>query len=651
MGMIRKFQPMGRRSRGRENVATTNSRSADDLRQRARSLPFLMAALTSLFGIDVSPARALDVEEVRWGFDEKVVVNTFAPLSVLVSNPTQEAFEGRLRLEWTAGAGSRNGAPLQEVIYLAPYTSRWVQFYPYMMPRYGDDWILSWGRGPNERMELIAPTHGDPAQVLLDDAQGFSNRGGGVKRFPAELFPPMVTATDGLESVILDHVPQWEDARRQAFFDWIARGGVVHLLHGVHGDFPVFSTNLALLNSPLEIQQIGNGWVFRYSWTRSQLDARRVAWLKAHQQSWIANREPLLNLSGRPPDGPIPMPDAEMGSAAMPNNTFVTTYQYGEVDGVIHNQLKELTQPQHNWWLIHTLSWLYFVLLFPGCYVLATRRIDYRMILLAFTLLVAGFSAVFATVGKRGYGESTAVHSVAIARPLPDGFYDVTQWSNAFVTDGDFYTIRHRGAGQLYSTAQVFEAVNGVIDNGLRGAFRVDIPPFSSRTFLHRAKIPGKPLKLTVEQWDFDAPQPQLALAAGGELPADFRQMCAIYGNQVYQLHQRAGGFTLGRRIAETGQYLQIDPSQMFWMGQRPDAVHDDVTVHRRFDNLFKYVLSLSFGVHRRQAPDAFRLPPDRVRIALYGPMSDEFFIQNEQFGKQFGYVLYLIDVFAPENP
>ncbi len=41
---------------------------------------------------------ALEVEEVRWGFDGQVVQHRFNLLSVLVSNPTGEPFDGGMAL-------------------------------------------------------------------------------------------------------------------------------------------------------------------------------------------------------------------------------------------------------------------------------------------------------------------------------------------------------------------------------------------------------------------------------------------------------------------------------------------------------------------------------------------------------------------------
>jgi hypothetical protein len=44
-------------------------------------------------------------------------------------------------------------------------------------------------------------------------------------------------------------------------------------------------------------------------------------------------------------------------------------------------------------------------------------------------------------------------------------------------------------------------------------------------------------------------------------------------------------------------------------------------------------------------------LPPDRARVFVYAPLPESFRIQDDRLGKQEGYVLYCVDLFAPESP
>ncbi|HEX4070633.1 MAG TPA: hypothetical protein VHX68_05670, partial [Planctomycetaceae bacterium] len=50
--------------------------------------------------------RAIDVSEVRWGFDGQVTHQHFVPLSVLITNPAAEAFDGVIELRESIGAST-----------------------------------------------------------------------------------------------------------------------------------------------------------------------------------------------------------------------------------------------------------------------------------------------------------------------------------------------------------------------------------------------------------------------------------------------------------------------------------------------------------------------------------------------------------------
>ena len=57
------------------------------------------------------------------------------------------------------------------------------------------------------------------------------------------------TTTDGLKTVMLDHVPEWEESRRQAFLTGSYRGGQLHLLKDVDGAYPKFTARFFRLNA------------------------------------------------------------------------------------------------------------------------------------------------------------------------------------------------------------------------------------------------------------------------------------------------------------------------------------------------------------------------------------------------------------------
>ncbi len=198
----------------------------------------LGAAVVLLFG--TGTASAIDIGEIRWGFDGRATPQSFNLLSVLVTNNGPSPFEGKLELRESIGSGQRVGAVLAEDLYIAPNSSRWVQFHPYVKEAY-EEWWLQWGRRAGERADVRRPVLQNQGLVMLVASDDVLGVGRAIRQFPDYLFPPMVTATDGLKEVLLDHVPQWEESRRQAFYDWLYRGGQLHILKDADGSYPHFT--------------------------------------------------------------------------------------------------------------------------------------------------------------------------------------------------------------------------------------------------------------------------------------------------------------------------------------------------------------------------------------------------------------------------
>src|SRR5450631_1541927 len=148
--------------------------------------------------------QALEVQQVKWGFDGQVVPGRFNLLSVLVANPDAAPFDGTVNYYKSRGLAERVGAVYESPCYLSPMTTRWLQFYVYIDNRY-DQWRLEWGRGPDDHHDVEAPKWGPPARVFLSDSGAPLDKVSAFKQFPEELFPPTVAATSGLDSLLLDH--------------------------------------------------------------------------------------------------------------------------------------------------------------------------------------------------------------------------------------------------------------------------------------------------------------------------------------------------------------------------------------------------------------------------------------------------------------
>ena len=588
--------------------------------------------------------HAIEIEEIVWGFDGRVKPNDFNLISVLISNPSPEPFEGSFRLQKRTGSGQHVGAIIEEPVYVSPFASRWVQFYPYITGR-RDEWALSWNRG-RSRYNIVSPAINEkPARVLLEDPGNLNRRGGSVKRFPENLFPPIGTATSALGVVILDHAPRWEEARRQAFLDWLHGGGTVHVIYGTDRKYPEFSASLAELGTPLEKQRVGSGVVYKHPRTRNELDSEFInSILSANPSSSTGNPEQ------------DPLEEASAGNADQQSSGYEDYDQswdsYNSDNGFFSN-LKQMTRVNHNWALIYLMAFLYILLIFPGCYVLGRLRVDYRLTIGSLLATVAVFSLGFLLVGRRGYGESTIVHSVAIARYIDNGDYDVRQWSNVFVTDGDYYSINHEGNERLYSTCQDFEAVNGVIHSGRDGQFFVDIPPFSSRTFAHRTKLEGDPVSIKVQTWKSDEVLHELLLSINENFPEKTQQIYVLFRDRFYSLSRKPGRLHLKTNVGSVSGFLRLDEysDYQYYGGMTFYDSDDDRTPDERFRSMLVPLMARNLGVSDEKEINAFSLPDDRIRLFAYSPMPEPFFVRNNRFARQSGYVLYCFDVFNTESP
>lgn len=615
-------------------TAIRQLRRSLDARFACRLFALVVATVASL--VFAGPAVAIGIEEVRWGFDGQVVAKSFNVLSIHLGNNSPETFDGRLRLQKQLHAGQMVGAVIEEPLFLSPLSSRWVQLYPYVSEA-NETWIVSWGRGAKQRVKFDTPRRGKPARVFLEPGGNLFNRGGSMKRLADHLFPPMVTATDTLETVFLAHAPRWQERQRQAFVDWLYRGGKVHLLHGDDGTFPVFTAQLKILNQPLETFRVGAGHVFRHRVSRLKVDAKFIKKAASTEQA-------VLN-----PWTPKNSDEESQTKAAGADDSYAYYGHLGSSTGFF-SKLKQMTRADHDWTIIHLLSFAYILLVFPCGYLLSRRRIDYRLSFAALLGVIVLFSLIFMAVGRRGYGEATAEHSVAIARPLDNGFYDVTAWTNLFVTHGDDYAFSHGGTGPIYSTASLAERVNGVIGNGALGGVLVDIPPFSSRPFVHRQRIGQNQLEVKVEKWKATETLEQLVVDTGTRFDQTEKPtVYALYRNRFYNLKYSNGKLQKVSTNLPVSSFLQpvFENQYDYPYG---GFSQDDQTDQKRYESMLKPLIAQNLGLREPKKAQTFSLSSDRVRLFVYTSMTPEFFTNNERFVERDGRVLFCIDLFAPEK-
>lgn len=569
---------------------------------------------------------AIQVGSPVWGFDGKVLPDTFNVVSVEISNPSAKPFEGDFVLDDAPGLGPRSSAPYKQHIFLAPGTARWIQFYPYV-GEYTPPWRLSW-QGTEQGTEhgsadLGQPASGPPATILLADPDSPGSRNARMRLYPEGLFPPTVSATDGLHAVVLDHQPRWEAPRREAFLDWVRRGGTLHLLPGLDGAQPQFTGDLSALNVQGERGGVGSGQVIRHRVGRSEIT------------------EQFLKDAGFPPPEIV-------------NNQG----QIHDVNGFLFRRLASITKPDISWNLIYLLTGLYVILIGPVFYIL--RRRDYRVLLAGFLVTVATFAWLFTVVGRRGYGEKQIYHSLSIAHSLGGGRFDVQEWVHAFATSGDAYRFEHSAGGQLYAALGEGETVRGEIIVGKDSRFDADIPLFSSRPFLHRGVEKTDAAAFSVQKWEDAGSAPQGQHRQFGTIR--IKSDPSVRKLAIVALLERRGNYSElvmtedGFELAREGS--PIPAAEFFGKHQFYDYQHgwaggpygDKSALIAQLRGLYPAFISRANNepAYFRKRLNQRRPADDRARLFVYAEAPPEFGVKSDRFQSGTRLVLYVQDIFKP---
>ena len=593
-------------------------------------LRLVLLALCLCIAGAFSRASALEVRQVFWGFDGQVVPGTFNPVSVLVANPSFAPFDGQLQLlPDLSGGQAAAGGVFAAPCYLAPGAARWVQFYPYFhndsSPN-SSGWTLVWGSGPGGRFDIDAPTLAAPARVWFEDPDAVSASTASVrlKHFPDDLFPPTVCAADGLDTAVLDHVPRWEAARRAAFLDWLRRGGTLHLLPDPTGREPVFADELALLNTPLETLNVGRGRVVHHHGAPGDL-LRDNALLAADP----------------------PAPTLEKGGQQ------ITVY---EMDDNFFQGLNRLTRPRVHWALLYTLTALYLLAAGPGHYFWSRRQRDYRLALLALTGVVVLFAFLFGYLGKRGFDEQSKVLTLAYAQALDGNRYDVTQWSNVFVTNGGVYTLTHPAEYNLYSSGTSEESTAGIALSGRGGAFRADMPLFSTCAVTHRGVMTGDDTTANPTLWQTSDGGENLA-ALRLTLPAAFPTArlgpaWVRYRGGFYPVHAAHGALELDGARSKADEFLSAQSladtlNAYAYQNKTP-------SLSKVFESCRRVLIAYSLGCNERFPHYITRPPPppDQADLFLFvEDAPDSFRLSGAGNRSEPSMVLYRQTLSKPSAP
>lgn len=615
-----------------------------------------------------SASWGLEIAQQKWGFDGLVRSQQFNLLSVQLSNPGTNPFDGEVRLERIQGFDVVD-APILETLYLAPGTSRWVQFYPWIDEVGFTTFRLVWGKGAKERGSLSSPrgTKDRPALVVLEQSGQIVRPNVGTGGFAEELFPRSVTGCAGLGGVILDHEPRWSESQQQAFLDWIRLGGELHVVQGSAGRLPGLTGLLAVLDRRGGSEKFGAGRIQQHDLPLSSFDREVIRSRILQSSRWKREKLEFLN-QGVANEEPIP----EAGDNLFSNQNL-------EVDDPLLRNLKQLTRAQHSWVLIHFLSLLFLTLVFPGVWWLGqSRRGDYRLVFGTLLSTIAVFSLIFLWIGRRGAGESTLVDSLLLAERSDVGRYRVSGWSNVFVTTGGDYELKHDGSGRMYSSGQSSERMRGIIRSGAEAALIADMPPFSSRTLLSRIEATAPDVEARIRQVQIGTGQAtryefksdrlvnkklemvpllqnlelELTVKDGGVKPL---AAWAVFHQQVYALNLSESREVAAVSIASCRlggqplpQFFRVEDGFMGGLsnfGPYGYGYSGELDRQAVYTDGIRMMIQAALEFHTTRDVLEFELSSDRIRVFIETELPRQFWLQGEQLQKQQGRCLFCLDV------
>jgi len=587
----------------------------------------------------------LKVVEHTWGFDGRVQPGQFNPLSILLDNQTAEAIDASATLQRLQGLLSPSGSQYVQQVFIAPAARRWIQFYPYVANSYQSKWVLSFDgvrigefTQPRPAYKLESEQEEQQPQVIiLDRVETVSSRPSTVKHLPENIFPPYATATVGLHTVFMDHVPDWELPRQQAFISWLKLGGRLQLLVNRRGEYPRFSGELSDLNQPLKRYSIGNGIVNRMDVQREGLTETMVrnAVVLDSLDDEDEELEEFLQQQKQQGLGVGQLIDVEPSS----------------IDDQFFRHMRELTLPDHAWWLIFLLALCYIGLIFPGCFVLSrNKQLHFLATYSALAGLSVIFSILFLAIGQRGYGESTTLQTLAVARAEDNTHWSVMQWNALFVTSGDSYQATAPDQQSVYSTGETVGQAEAQIIPGNAGGITMQIPPFSSQTFVSRRRLASADWRLQISSIDLQlSGLVNLSIQTGDNFPAaEGNKYLVLAGRRLYEMKyddrtRQLLLFGAKRRLAE---YCQPNFDFQYTTPWGQPQEKDLRSPEERF-----YDESLPALVQRNLLDDLvnsvvrYELPSDRIRLFIYTALPDEFVISVSADAKSTGRILFAMDL------
>ncbi|MCA9057407.1 MAG: hypothetical protein KDA85_02870 [Planctomycetaceae bacterium] len=616
-------------------------------------LVWLLRCLSGvLWVLAISATSIAQQDDVRvvdriWGFDGTVAPGHFNPVSLELDNLSDEPVEGTLELSLGVTRFGRNsGRHVQQDLFLAPRARRWVQFYPYIT-RDDTDWVLrlqlSSGRTvilaeletPQLAMQPPSLTQPDSTSdsfhvvsVILDSSRMLERQPVTVRHFREEVFPPFAPALSSLRVVLMDHVPQWETPRQEAFVTWLQSGGEVHLLQDSNGVRPRFSGALAELNEPFARFHVGMGNVTVHEFPREGVTKEMMSGIERSLFQRMISVEPTTGA----------------------NRVDHVTRDAWSIDDFLFRGLRAVTEPRHRWVLLMFLSFVYIGAVFPGCWMLTrSDKLHYLTAYGALIGLSVVFSALFLLVGRRGYDEQTTLTSIGILRFRDSTHGNLFQWNSLFVTDGAEYQLSADRQQVLFALPDVNEAGNAEFHTGSQGKAVSLIPPYSAQTVLSSREV-------TVPDWELQITSLELAaeslsllkLNTGKAFPADDElTIFAMHRNRLYPMRHRDGQLTIsgGPRMLTTLTFEDWRDVDLF---STTSNTGRDRSVERNrefYATSLRNLLVRTILDSGHNDVRTFALPADRVRLLVYAKSPPALALQVNTEPATGGRVLYVRDI------
>ncbi len=542
----------------------------------------------------------------RWGFDGTIRVEEFNLLTVRVFNDSENPWQGDVWVKSIVGIGSVDVPVIQPNLFIEPYGFRQLQFYVFLPDQ--TEVLIEWGRFVRGRLRAEGDATVDspkPAyrdiNIRLTNADS-GQRGKGLATFDEQLFPSSAVVLHPIKTIVLDHVPRWQEPQTRAFKDWLFGGGTLNLIADSQGAYPDFPTSLAELNEPSDQFPVGYGTVIR-------------------------SKQPIAEKAKK------------AGNSPQQRN-----YKNLSSSGTLVALLRAMTTPEHNWTLIYSLAVLYLLILFPGCWLLGRKKGDYRLTYTVILATVGLFSFGFHSIGKRGYGEKTSMNSVAVVRPAQPGRWVVKQWSNLFITTGGNYRIEYDITASAISTGQHSEAVLGIATNQPDSVMQSDIPSFSNRSILHSGilkKADFRPTAMVIVEGE-QLKQFVLSLPESETWPK-FSSHIAVYKDRFFQLRFVDGQFRTsgsGEPLASSLDYesLRYNPFRYGYGNNDPE------TPGKLFDKTIWPIIAEDLDIYNEDDVAKTTTQDNQIRVYLTTEMDAAFFAKGEISDQQTGRVVYAFE-------